>query len=83
MYLLKERWCTEAAYQESKQQLGMDEYQGRLYPEMCIRDRYNTERPNQALRYLTPSEYAQKLQTVEKSAREELPSHAMQTPGFT
>ena len=32
VYLLKERWCTEAAYQESKQQLGMDEYQGRLYP---------------------------------------------------
>lgn len=47
------------------------------------RTQYNTERPNQALRYLTPSEYAQKLQTVEKSAREELPSHAMQTPGFT
>ncbi|HMU39604.1 MAG TPA: IS3 family transposase [Pseudomonadota bacterium] len=44
---------------------------------------YNTERPHQALRYLTPSEYAQKLQTVEKSAREEFPSHAMQTQGFT
>jgi len=47
------------------------------------RTQYNTERPHQALRYLTPSEYAQKLQTVEKSAREEFPSHAMQTPGFT
>jgi putative transposase len=44
---------------------------------------YNTERPHQALRYLTPSEYAQKLQTVDKSAKEEFPSHAMQTPGFT
>lgn len=31
-YVLKERWCTEAVYQESKQQLGMDQYQGRLYP---------------------------------------------------
>ena len=47
------------------------------------RTQYNTERPHQALRYLTPPTYAQKLQTVEKSAREELPSHAMQTPGFT
>lgn len=47
------------------------------------RTEYNTERPHQALRYLTPSEYAQKLQTVDKSAREEFPSHAMQTPGFT
>ena len=44
---------------------------------------YNTERPHQALRYLTPSEYAQKLQPVDKSAKEEFPSHAMQTPGFT
>lgn len=32
VYALKERWCTEAVYQESKQQLGMDQYQGRLYP---------------------------------------------------
>jgi SRSO17 transposase len=32
VYVLKDRWCTEAAYQESKQQLGMDQYQGRLYP---------------------------------------------------
>lgn len=32
VYVLKERWCTEAAYQESKQQLGLDQYQGRLYP---------------------------------------------------
>lgn len=32
VYVLKERWCTEAAYQESKQHLGMDQYQGRLYP---------------------------------------------------
>lgn len=32
IYVLKERWCTEAVYQESKQQLGMDQYQGRLYP---------------------------------------------------
>jgi SRSO17 transposase len=32
VYVLKERWCTEAVYQESKQQLGMDQYQGRLYP---------------------------------------------------
>lgn len=31
IYILKERWCTEAAYQESKGQLGMDQYQGRLY----------------------------------------------------
>ena len=47
------------------------------------RTEYNTVRPHSALRYLTPSEYAQKLQPVEKSAREEFPSHAMQTPGFT
>lgn len=33
VYALKERCCTEAAYQESKQQLGMDQYQGRLYPD--------------------------------------------------
>ena len=32
VYGLKERWCTEAVYQESKQQLGMDQYQGRLNP---------------------------------------------------
>ena len=32
VYVLKDRWCTEAVYQESKQQLGMDQYQGRLYP---------------------------------------------------
>ena len=32
IYVLKERWCTEAAYQESKQQLGLAQYQGRLYP---------------------------------------------------
>lgn len=32
IYVLKDRWCTEAVYQESKQQLGMDQYQGRLYP---------------------------------------------------
>jgi SRSO17 transposase len=32
VYVLKDRWCTEAAYQESKQHLGMDQYQGRLYP---------------------------------------------------
>lgn len=31
-YILKERWCTEAVYQESKQQLGLGQYQGRLYP---------------------------------------------------
>ena len=31
IYILKERWCTEAAYQESKGQLGMAQYQGRLY----------------------------------------------------
>ena len=47
------------------------------------RTEYNTVRPHSALRYLTPSEYAQKLQTVEKSQREDFPSHAMQTPGFT
>lgn len=32
VYQLKERWCTEAAYLESKQQLGVGQYQGRLYP---------------------------------------------------
>ena len=32
VYVLKDRWCTEAVYQESKQHLGMDQYQGRLYP---------------------------------------------------
>lgn len=32
IYVLKERWCTEAVYQESKQQLGLGQYQGRLYP---------------------------------------------------
>lgn len=32
IYLLKDRWCTEAVYQESKQQLGLGQYQGRLYP---------------------------------------------------
>lgn len=32
VYVLKERWCTEAAYQESNQHLGIDQYQGRLYP---------------------------------------------------
>lgn len=31
-YIHKERWCTEAVYQESKQQLGLGQYQGRLYP---------------------------------------------------
>ncbi len=32
IYILKDRWCTEAVYQESKQQLGLGQYQGRLYP---------------------------------------------------
>ena len=32
IYILKERWCTEAVYQESKQQLGLGHYHGRLYP---------------------------------------------------
>jgi SRSO17 transposase len=32
VYLLKERWCTEATYRDSKQELGLDQYQGRLYP---------------------------------------------------
>ena len=32
IYLLKDRWCTEAVYQQSKQQLGLGQYQGRLYP---------------------------------------------------
>lgn len=31
IYVLKDRWCTEAVYQESKQQLGLGQYQGRLY----------------------------------------------------
>ena len=32
IYILKDRWCTEAVYQESKQQLGLGPYQGRLHP---------------------------------------------------
>ncbi len=41
---------------------------------------HNTEHPYQALRYLTPPSYDRKLQTADESAREECPSHAMQTP---
>lgn len=32
VYLLKERWRTEATYRDSKQELGLGQYQGRLYP---------------------------------------------------
>ena len=31
VYLLKERYRTEAAYREMKQELGLDEYEGRRY----------------------------------------------------
>lgn len=32
IYLLKERWRTEAAYRELKQELGLEQYEGRRYP---------------------------------------------------